>query len=525
MAVSSPPLTGKEKLGWGLTALAAFLGRNIITAYYGRAVQAATDPYIKYVGGTMLASLLSLLLNFALVMMGAHGFQTALAILLPFVALFYSFTPAIGGPLSLVAGGPKNLFRMMALVLWWVEVYILITMLAPFHLYPVLFWMLHIPIIGAILLLMNGHVPIDSEKVYTWCFRITIGTLVAGVLAVFAFRENLGPLWAQFSANKTSQAEALLDSTSIKNADGSAADWIAKNVKVGPHGDQVVIVKDRVTGELKAVPAQPYIEREMKRRDDVIRSVTGKAAAGSATSSTGVAVAYKPIWWKDFPGWVKYEWEHERMFLIILLLAHFIPVWMWKKRKTLFGTAEEKAAAKKAEVATSSSDVSISTIVILILLCVAGYYWYQYETDTAGTSASFKPLPNITVDDSLKYEVLFTDLIGTFPQKPISTGKFEGYLVEGSYATSTVSIVVSFGFEGKYDLAMKGNCIPGRNHVPRTCSGNYDAGYGRAGVFRADWGPQGDTLWVKLYDSNSGWEAAKLPHHAEMLFRQKSTYK
>ncbi len=522
MATNGPPLSTGTKVALGLGGIVAFLGRRVIIAYYGRTVQFLTDPYIKYVGGVMLATILGLLLNFAFMMTGARGLQTILAILLPFVALFYSFMPAIGPPLVVVTGGPKNLFKMMALVIWWLEFYILVTMVAPLHMYPALFWLLHIPIIGALALLGTGHVPVDSEKVYTRCFYATIWLLVIVVLVVFVRREHLQVDWAMWKASKTSQAQADIDVQSIKNADDSMAEWVKKNVKPGPRGEQLIIVKDAETGKLKAVPAQPYIDQEQARVDAVIKSIRGRKS-GTSLTPDGNLPGWVPAWARE---WGPVQWMAGSalglVVMHVLLWSPFLALLAWLGFKVGTKDDDTKVVAKKV---VSSDGVSVTTLVVLALLLAGGYYWYQSANDPTKVHAPIIPTPTITYGDDTstrdasKWKVQFTDLLGNFPQAPHS-GKFEGYLTRGSYATSGIDMVISFGAGQNYDLKLfDGACVPGKGYVPRKCSGNWDAGYGRAGVFDAEWSPQGDNLRVKLYDTPHLWEVQKkkLSHHAELL--------
>lgn len=259
-----------------LGALAAFMGRAFIIANAQRALQYTTDEYIKFVGGGLVSILVAIGINATLMFLGATSFQIILAILVFPVMIYYMAVPkvamvVIGAGAAndaaqegdqenvwLLKDGGKLLVRIIGTILFWVEVYIVVTIVTPFDLYPGLFWLMHVLVFCILALLMTGHVPVNP-KVYIWGFRITVTALFLGIFAVVVFQERIGPWWAELAANQTTRIEAKKDSEAIRKSDKATAEWINKNVFVNDRGDQVVIING------KAVDAQPYIE-EMKRR-------------------------------------------------------------------------------------------------------------------------------------------------------------------------------------------------------------------------------------------------------------------
>gem|GEM_PF-4415883 len=523
-------MSGKRIAGYGLAAIVAYFGRTAIFAFYGRGVQALTDLHIMFVGSAFLSMLTMLSLNAFFVVMGWHEAQMVLTVLFAVVSVYFLLIPAISVPLGAVLG-LKKYVGMVGMFVFWMEWYLVVTMLVPFGQNLFIFGLCQILVFLILASLLTGHVPVDNAKLYTWGFRISVGSLIA-VIVVFVLRgSELKVDAARLMSNKATAAMSEKDVQSVQAADSSLAEWITRNVKIGPRGDQVVIVKDRVTGELKAVPAQPYLDQEKKRRSDVIASVTGKAASGNAPRTHGVATDKKPTW-GDSTSWLIWlkdnsPWGyaianliivgHVYIFTGMMILALFLG-WNWWKKKD----DDKTDVASKTVVATSSSDVSVSTVVIAVLLGVAAYFWYQYENNPDKVRAPILPLPTITTGspsgerDSSNWKVQFTDLTRDFPQQPHS-GTFAARLGAGSHATERVEMVVEFP-GGNHNLKlMGGSCVPGRGHVPRKCEGNFDAGFGRAGVFSADWSPKGDNLRVKLYDTPHLRDITKHSHHAELL--------
>ncbi len=368
-----------KKIGVVVGGIAAYMGRGVITAHYGRGVQYATDTYIKFIGGALFSAVTALLINFILMATGSHGMQTMLALLLFPVSLYYLFAPKISLPLIaaasaneaaregdqanvwLIRDGIKNLASIAGVALFWIEAYILITMIAPFDLYPAFFWVLHIPLVGAIALLMTGKIDVNPE-VYHWSFRISIGLLVAGVLTVMIYREQLGPWWAAHTANRTSRIVAEQTTESIRNADRFQADWIKKNVFVNEKGEQVVIVDGR------AVNAKPYIDAAKKKRDEIIRSATNAEASDGTPSGKKSGG-----WWGTF---TEMRTTNPSLFWTILILAHLPLIWLYKKWKDN-NDDTGKVVTTKTVAATSNLGFYIELgIVIGLALLFVNWIWH-----------------------------------------------------------------------------------------------------------------------------------------------------
>lgn len=372
-----------KKAGLGLGGIIAFLGRGVINAHYQRGVQYATDAYIRYVGGALLAAIVALLLNFVFVVFRMHGAQTVLAILLFPVSLYYLFAPKIAIPLTalasgniagaegdqaniwLIRDGVKKIASMAGIVLFWIEVYIFATMATPFDLYPEFFWVLHIFIVAMLAALMTGKVEI-SPKFYDKAFWTTAGLLVAGVLVVLMFREQLGPWWTKHTASNTSRIIAEKNSESIRKADEKTAEWIAKHVHIDEETGRQVIIVDG-----KAVDAKPYIQKMEQHRDEIIQYVTSSASKTDAQKEKSPSTGLMGEWDKFY----QLKTTDPTLFWVILIIAHIPLIWLikwaWGKRNA----DEDKAEVKKAETASSSNLIPI----VLLLTPFVIYYLYFYD--------------------------------------------------------------------------------------------------------------------------------------------------
>ncbi len=386
-----------KKFGLGIGGIVAYLGRGIIAAHYNRGVQYATDAHIRYVGGGFSAILGFLLLNFLLVQGKMYGMQTMLAIVLPFVALYFLAAPRILFPVAgafaanraAERGDQENVWvardafldlgKMAGIVLWWTEAYIFVTMVAPFHLYPALFWILHIPIVGALTLLMTGKVSV-SKEVYEWSFKITITLLVVGVLAVFSFRESLGPWWAEHSASRGSQIEAQQDVDSIRTADQAYADWLERYVRINSYGEQVVIVdregnlvpKDAATDttSMHVEDAAPHIARAKARKTQTIRSVRDR---GRSSAEGGG-------WWSNFKSLRTSEKGSDQvLFWVIVGLLHLPLIWLYKwaknKGKEEAGGTDSKSDKKDDTKSVWGPYWGWFQVGIIIVIILAGINW------------------------------------------------------------------------------------------------------------------------------------------------------
>ena len=66
----------------------------------------------------------------------------------------------------------------------------------------------------------------------------------------------------------------------------------------------------------------------------------GSSQRGSASGSTAPSV------WRDPGGWFKYHWEKHPEYVILLLLAHFIPIWLWRRWRNKDATVTTKVVEK-----------------------------------------------------------------------------------------------------------------------------------------------------------------------------------
>ena len=395
-----------KKLGIGSAAAAAYVGRTVLIPRYQRSIQYATDEYITFAGGAILTMVSAFLLNFFLVWIGAHGMQTILALVLFPVSLYYFFAPKFSTPLLaaatanragapgdqvnvwLVRDGIADLAKVYGIGVFWIEVYIVTTMVAPFDLYPAFFLFLNIFVLMLLVLLMTGKVVV-SPKLYDKAFWVTLTLLLVGVLTVMVFREQLGPKWTEFTAAKTARVMAQKSELSIRNADDYTAKWIEENVFVNQKGEQLVIINGQ------AVPAEQAIAAAKARREQTIRSATGKtekdgaAQGGKSSNCSYVSVCY----WTNLANKWSAEWGVPLFvagFVVVLLvLVHFIPL-IWGGKK-LFGKKDATTSGNlgyvpiinNPNITVVSGKPGVSLVAIILILLGLGAVFYFYATETA----------------------------------------------------------------------------------------------------------------------------------------------
>lgn len=452
-----------SKLGLGLGGLIAYAGRGIIAAHYGRAVQGATDPYIKYVGGGFLAIVAAIIVNFACVMLKLYSVQTVLAVALPFVAFYFLLAPKVAIPAIAVAAantaatpgdqpnvwlvrdGAKTLASFMAIGLFWIEAYIFTTMLAPFDLYPVFFMVLHIPLIMVLLTLMTGRVKVSPE-LYNRAFWVSTTLVLAGVLVVFVFGAQLGPKWAEISASRASRAVASNATQSIRKADQARADWEERYVRIGDTGFQVVCIDKQNKlvpkhikcdeGTMTVDDAAPYQAAQDALKQEAIRRVTGKSGAkegkdGAAQSGKSDCRYWEPCYWVG----VAHKWSEEwgvplfvaGFVVILMVLVHFIPL-IWGG-KVLFGKKEEEVATDSKKKKEEKKDDTEKSRPLLAIVLMIGAVWifYIWATMTPDGYAITKRIVSTDVthadlrqDATVKYvRAWFTNPNHAFYDKPL----------------------------------------------------------------------------------------------------------
>jgi hypothetical protein len=500
----------------GVASVLAILGRKTLGAQYTRGIQYATDYYITYVGGAVLSMVGLVLLNACFLFMRWHGAQATLAIVGTILALYYLFAPKILTPLTalsvagqaaepgdqpnalMVRGGLKQVVSLAGTLLFAVDAYIMVTMFAPFHLYPEFFYLLHIPLLMCGLLLMTGHVPVDV-KVYDTLWRVSGALVLGGILVVTIGRERILPVWAEMSAKRTQTALAELNAQSITSADKHMADWIKKNVRVAANGDRTVLVRG-TDGTVKEVDAQPYIEQELARKEHVINLALGKEPHAADLMSDPVE------WVKQNP--VKF---------VILLVLHYPIVWLLKKR-----TPEAALLAGTTPVAATTSS-GLSKWIIAILLGGGAYaYWDDprvKDVTFRGGAPEVKTalMPTITPHNAGKFEGVFTTKNIHFPLPQHVWHGQKIPLMGDSYAGDNVQLTFVFDASRSFDITFTGTCIKGTGSSPRVCAGQYDAGQGYAGLWRGEWSIGGNNLTISLFKEDRNWEAAS--PIAEILVR------
>ncbi len=397
-----------SKLGIGLGGIIAYAGRSIFTAHYGRMVQGATDPYIKYVGGGFLAIIATIILNFTCVMLKLYSVQTVLAVALPFVAFYFLLAPKIAIPaiavatantaatpgdqpnVWLVRDGAKTLASFMAIGLFWIEAYILTTMLAPFDLYPVFFMVLHIPLIMVLLTLMTGRVKVSPE-LYNRAFWVSTTLVLVGVLVVFAFKEQLGPRWAEITASRSSRVEASNATLSIRKADQARADWEERYVRISDTGFQVVCINKQnklvpkhiicEEGAMRVDDAAPYKAAQDALKKEAIRRVTGKSDTNegkdaAAQGGNPGSVQFKML---DPSTWVPWAVANP-VYALVLLVGHVLGIWLIK---WLWNKNETTASSNTKTIVVKSAPSKPWLAYILIAAGIGGaFYFYATQTSS-----------------------------------------------------------------------------------------------------------------------------------------------
>ncbi len=505
----------------GIAGVLAYLGRKSLARHYVRGMQHATDWYIIYVGGAMLAFVSLIVLNAFFLFMRWHGAQATLAIVGTILSLYYLFAPRVLVPLTalsvasqaatpgdqpnalMVRDGLKSIVTLSGVLLFSVDAYIVITMLAPFHLFPEFFYLLHVPLLMSGLLLMTGYIPLNV-KVYEQAWWASVMLVVAGVLVVMIGRERLLPIWAEVSAKRSDTVVAELNASSITQADRALEAWIKKHVRINAQGSQVVTVKG-ADGKEKEVDAAPYIARERAKQQVIINAALGKGANAAD-------------FWTEPGRWIK---ENPVKFVILLLL-HYPIVWLWKRRTT--SDTGLNAGATTA-VATNAS----SGLTRWIILALLGGGTYAFWDDPRLKDLTFRgdapevkmaPLPIITPYSVGRYEAVFTTKNIHFPLPQHAWHGQKLPLAGESYANDTVDMVVIFDTTRSFDIKVAGTCVKGTGSSPRVCAGQYDAGQGYAGLWRGEWSIGGHNLRISLFKEDRNWETGD--PIAEILVRLRS---
>lgn len=533
-----------KKLGFTALIGGAILGRSAIGATYDRTIKSATDAHIRYVGGAFLVGVSALVLNFIFMMNEAHGAQMFLFGAIVLASLYYMIAPRLAVPaigvaaaarageaggsskIALFVGGVKDVANTVGVVLFWIGVYIVVTMIAPWFLVWEFCLFVHMFALMVLMLLMSGKVSV-SPVIYERAFKITLGIIVAAVLAMAMGRHHILPLWAEFSASKTSRVEAKLNASSIKTADEAAADWIAANVKVNDRGEQVVIVADKVTGKPKAVAAQPYIDREKQRRNDTIRTVTGKKvnAGDTATASKHGYLSYG--YWEAKTHEYSKDWgvplSVAAIFVIALVLAHFIPL-IWGGKK-LFGKSdavETKTDAKKAS--TTGKEWQKGFVVALLIVGALAFIGYSYmeskktgRPQEAGQTPAGAPVAGRAImpsEESGDWMANYRD-VNNHEEYRLPQDAWHGKavpLLEGSYVAKVASITLVFNpKDPSTNLYLSGGeCGVGRTGIPWQCVGYWKTGT-EAGHYRLEQEMDPRTFHVALYSRKTSIRAGAQP--------------
>jgi hypothetical protein len=302
--------------------------------------------------------------------------------------IYYALAPVISVPLTtvgagmlgaapgdqanawLVRDGFKGLIHLIGICLFWVEIYILATIIAPFDLYPSLFWTLHILLIVIFALLMGGKISV-SDEIYRGFWKGAVIALILSFFTVTIFREQVGVWWTQNMSNQTGRAIAEKQIEAASAGDKYYAEWVKKNVHTTDDGRLVVIVKGK-DGNNKVVDAAPYIERA-KRKGQEQKSHT--TTGGTNAKKSGKASYFSYDYWKA----KTFEWSKEwgwpiwivAIIVIVTVLLHFIPfVWglIWGAKKLSNNETATKKVVVEKKVSSSSSFAWRTPLVTLILL-------------------------------------------------------------------------------------------------------------------------------------------------------------
>ncbi|OGZ05241.1 MAG: hypothetical protein A2845_02920 [Candidatus Lloydbacteria bacterium RIFCSPHIGHO2_01_FULL_49_22] len=514
-----------KKAGYGLLGISAILGRRTLSSAYDRQIEGITDAHIKYVGGAMLFGVCGLVLNFIFLMNGMHGMQTALFGVICLASLYYMIAPKMSIPLIIAAAavhageakdqaklkllgdGVKDIVNLASLALFWIGVYIVGTIIAPWDLSWEFFLFLHMFIIMALLLFVSGKASV-STKVYDNCFKFTIAVIVVSVLTIAIGREHVGPLWAQFSASKTSRIEAKLNASSIKTADEASAEWIEKNVHIDKRtGEQFVIVTDKVTGKQKPVAAQPYIEREKQRRNETIRSVTEKGGKTNATNTRqdnkGGYFSYE--YWNA----KAHEWSESWgvplfvgiIAVLAMVVAHFIPV-IWGGKK-LFG----KSGTETAKVVSTPKESGNGLVATLLVAGALVYIGFQYTQGERGAKANMAPQTSVATYATLKkgdaglWMAYWSDMNGHSIYR-LPQDRWHGRtvsLLPGSSVSNVSDITLVFDpNDPSTNISFNGDCVAGSYDIQKECVGYWRTEVG-SGTFRLEWWGSQETFHIALF--------------------------
>lgn len=87
-----------------------------------------------------------------------------------------------------------------------------------------------------------------------------------------------------------------------------------------------------------------------KKYRPVLSSPSRKDGAGSPHGGAA-SKAEAPSVWRDPGGWFMYHWEKHPWYVIILLLAHFIPIWLWRRWRNKNTTTVTTKVVEKTKVA------------------------------------------------------------------------------------------------------------------------------------------------------------------------------
>lgn len=278
-------MTILKNIGTAIGLAAAFLGRAYIGAHAVKLTKDVTDKYIRFTGGSMMVIIAAIAMNAVFMWMGWPVAQMGLAVFMTLVMLYHGLSPAIAPTLvgigtayqaveegdqpngEMVRNAMNGLLKVLGIVDFFILVYVIATIIVPFELYPKIFGLVHIMMLGMLFLLLTGKVDASPD----WAnksFRSILVMLVGVILLGATFQEGIAPYVAQMTARQGARVEAIGNANSITLADEAFAKWYKKHVQIDSEGVKWVIIEEQ--GVKKKAHAEAYIAAEKAKQSKTV---------------------------------------------------------------------------------------------------------------------------------------------------------------------------------------------------------------------------------------------------------------